>query len=889
MGEPAPDPAPAVVPADVADPVVAPDGVDAALDSPLAHLVDRSRSLVLSADAGLRLRYVGGRLAHERVPDDDRTWDALRGEVLTRPALLVEAARAVLASAQARRFDLVDAGTVVDTVVLPVLDRPDGPAGGVLVLGSDVSARGLLDRRVAALAAVAGDGTLRGVGLGELVADAMAVYARTLVVVRIGTGAPFDAGSAHHPDAEVRDRLQDALDAAGPDLDLGLAELAAGLAVGAAAAFTVPDLLRVVGSPHALRHVLGGLDAHGVLVWSLQGVYGPLGVLVMVLLGGARVLPDPDAGERHFLGGLVARAAMGVELGVLAEQVDVATEALFETQARFRSAFDDAPVGMAVALGGGPRAGTLVEVNAALQVLLDLRWSDLMGATLVDLVHPDDRPVCAALVERLLAGEESRGVCEARLVRGDGDVVWVHLAVQVADGGGGQGDLIVHAEDVTSTRAVREELAHQAMHDTLTQLPNRHLAADHLRLALADLARHDGGRVAVLFADLDRFKEVNDTYGHPAGDQVLVEVARRLRSIVREGDTAARWGGDEIVVVCPHVADVPAARRLAERLRDALGAPIVIDVDGLEVQVRVGVSVGVTVTGEGTHDVDRVLREADAAMYEAKRRGRGRVEVFDPAWGARAEERARVLRQVRRALGDGRLTLRHQPVVDLGSGRVLGIEVSVALDEVGADDVVRDVEDSALLHPVGEWLVASGLRQLGRWRRSGLVDRSTFVLARAPGRLLESLAGTGALVRAARAAGAPRANLVVAVPASAVLVGDVREALVGVARQGIGVCVDLEADVRSPEGLGAPVRVVRAPADLLASGGLRHDPLLAVGRRRQGGADRLLVAVGVRTADEVVAAAAHGFHAGQGPWFADPSSPEDLERRLGDGRVIPSG
>ncbi|GAA4629282.1 diguanylate cyclase domain-containing protein [Cellulomonas oligotrophica] len=888
MGEPGPEHARGVV-GDPTLPVVATAGVDAVLDDPLPYLAARARMIVLATDADARARFVGGRLAHRTAPAGTAPWVVRPGEPVAGPAALLDAVRDVLAGDRGRRFELVDGAEVLDVVVLPVLDGADGPVRGTLVLGADVSAQRVLDRRVTAVAALTADGTLRGAPLGEAVAASLATYASTLVLARVGAGAPFDAGRVQHPDPDVRARLQDALDAAGPDLDLGLAELADGLAPGHHAARAVPDLLRAVGSPPALRDALADLGAHGVLLWSLQGVYGTLGVLAMVLLADARVPLEPDPGERDFLGAMATRAAMGIELGVLAEQVDVATEALFETQARFRSAFDDAPVGMAVALGAGPRAGTLVEVNAALQSLLDLRWSDLMGATLVDLVHPDDRPVCAALVERLLAGEESRGTCEARLVRGDGDVVWVHLAVQVADGGGGQGDLIVHAEDVTSTRAVREELAHQAMHDTLTQLPNRHLAADHLRLALADLARHDGGRVAVLFADLDRFKEVNDTYGHPAGDQVLVEVSRRLRSLVREGDTAARWGGDELVVVCPRVADVPSARRLAERLRDALGAPIVIDVDGLEVQVRVGVSVGVTVTGERTDDVDRVLREADAAMYEAKRRGRGRVEVFDPAWGARAEERARVLRQVRRALGDGRLALRHQPVVDLGSGRVLGVEVFVALDEVGVDDVVGQVEDSALLHPVGEWLVASALRQLGRWRRSGLVDRSTFVLARAPGRLLESLAGTGALVRAARAAGVPRANLVVALPVSALLVADVREALAGVARQGLGVCVDLEADVRSPDALGVPVRAVRAPAALLASGALRHDPLLGGRRRRQGDADRLLVAVGVRTAEDVVAAAAHGFHAGQGPWFAEPTSPEDLATRLADGRVTPSG
>jgi diguanylate cyclase (GGDEF)-like protein len=211
---------------------------------------------------------------------------------------------------------------------------------------------------------------------------------------------------------------------------------------------------------------------------------------------------------------------------------------------------------------------------------------------------------------------------EKRYLTRDGDVVWVLLAVSLARD---ELDLpayfIAQIQDVTDARAAQQRLEHRALHDPLTGLPNRDLLMDRLSHSLARGAR-GGTSTAVMFCDLDRFKSVNDTYGHEAGDQLLVAVADRLREVTRPGDTVARLGGDEFVVVVEGVRDLDAVRALAERVRRAMAEPVRVGAR----TVRTDASIGVAVAA-AEDDARSVLREADAAMYRAKALGRGRLEV----------------------------------------------------------------------------------------------------------------------------------------------------------------------------------------------------------------------------------------------------------------------
>ncbi|MDP3971349.1 MAG: GGDEF domain-containing protein, partial [Candidatus Nanopelagicales bacterium] len=222
------------------------------------------------------------------------------------------------------------------------------------------------------------------------------------------------------------------------------------------------------------------------------------------------------------------------------------------------------------------------------------------------------------------------------------------------------GGAIVSQVDITWRKNLERQLSHRATHDGLTDLPNRMMLGDRLEQALARAAR-TSSRVAVLFCDLDRFKDINDTLGHAVGDQVLVAVARRLRRCCRRSDWVTRFGGDEFVVVMEEVPDQQVVAEIAGRIKEAITAPVVIG----EQELYFGVSIGVAIR-HGTMDqtaeaVDDLLRDADTAMYRAKEGGRNRIEVFDVEMRERASERLEILPDLHRAVERGQILAYFQP------------------------------------------------------------------------------------------------------------------------------------------------------------------------------------------------------------------------------------
>jgi diguanylate cyclase (GGDEF)-like protein/PAS domain S-box-containing protein len=314
---------------------------------------------------------------------------------------------------------------------------------------------------------------------------------------------------------------------------------------------------------------------------------------------------------------------MPVVTGAVSTFTDVsesraAARALARSEELFRSAMEHAPVGMAlVALDG-----TLMEVNHSLARLVGYDDAELVGRTFQEITHPDDLDADLDNLGLLTAGTIDHYTMEKRYLTRDGEVVWGLLAVSMArDEQDAPEYYVAQVQDITAARAAQERLEHQALHDPLTGLANRDLLMDRLAHALARSTR-SGGRTVVMFCDLDRFKDVNDTHGHETGDHVLVTVAERLRAAVRPGDTVARLGGDEFVLVAEGVSSPAQQRALAQRVQTVLDQPVVVG--GRE--VRTGASIGVAVAGADA-DVRSVLREADAAMYRAKARGRGRYEL----------------------------------------------------------------------------------------------------------------------------------------------------------------------------------------------------------------------------------------------------------------------
>jgi diguanylate cyclase (GGDEF)-like protein len=286
---------------------------------------------------------------------------------------------------------------------------------------------------------------------------------------------------------------------------------------------------------------------------------------------------------------------------------------------------------------------------------------------------------------------------------------------------------------VIERKRAEERLVHDASHDPLTGLPNRTLLLDRLHAAIARRQRHDTARFAILFIDLDRFKLVNDSLGHAAGDALLVEVGRRLQSALRHGDlsarpvaggapachTLARLGGDEFIVLIEDLARPADAVRIGERLIEALGRPVTIDGQEIYVTASVGIATG---TAEYATAED-ILRDADLAMYRAKACGRSRVEVYDRSLHEIAVGRLKLENDLRRAVRDQEFVLHYQPIVALDSQEVVGFEALVRWRH-GADELVYPdrfisaAEETGLILPLGQWVLGEACRTAARWQRA---------------------------------------------------------------------------------------------------------------------------------------------------------------------------
>ncbi len=263
------------------------------------------------------------------------------------------------------------------------------------------------------------------------------------------------------------------------------------------------------------------------------------------------------------------------------------------------------------------------------------------------------------------------------------------------------------------------ELAHLALHDQLTGLPNRALFHDRLGQALTRLGRSERS-VAVLFCDLDRFKVVNDSLGHEAGDLLLLAVAQRLAGVLRAGDTAARFGGDEFVVLCEDVADAGHAVRVAERLSASLTAPFKVG----DEEVYVHTSIGIALAAEPGLRPEVLIRDADAAMYRAKERGGGGFEVFDAEMRERMVRRMSVEHALHRAIERDELRLHYQPQVRMTTGDVVGVEALVRWQHpdrglLGPDEFIGAAEETGLIHELGAWVLETACNQLVRWEAGG--------------------------------------------------------------------------------------------------------------------------------------------------------------------------
>ncbi len=333
----------------------------------------------------------------------------------------------------------------------------------------------------------------------------------------------------------------------------------------------------------------------------------------------------------------------------------------------------------------------------------------------LEMLLPDDREHVMSVHGRSMETLEPFEM-EERIVWPDGQVrTLASWGEVVADAEGKPARMVGICWDITDRKRIEEQLIQEALHDRLTGLPNRALLVDRLAQALEVLPRR-GGPLGVLFIDVDRFKVINDSLGHEAGDEVLLELARRFRTVMRPGDTVARFGGDEFVVLSEDLAHAGEALAIAERLQHETSRPIAL----LDGNVVVTVSTGIALSGSAFDQPSTLLRDADAAMYRAKQNGRARSVVFADEMRDEAMSRLDTEQQLRRALAEDELRLHYQPIVALPAGNVVGLEALVRWQHptrglVLPAEFVPIAEETGLVVPMDDWVLERACRQLAAW------------------------------------------------------------------------------------------------------------------------------------------------------------------------------
>jgi diguanylate cyclase (GGDEF)-like protein/PAS domain S-box-containing protein len=395
-----------------------------------------------------------------------------------------------------------------------------------------------------------------------------------------------------------------------------------------------------------------------------------------------------------------------------------AERALRESEERFRVLAHNVPG--VVYLCRNDERYSMHFLSPAVEELTGLAAEEFLAdrVSFTELYHPEDAPGIAPQVDAAVA--ERRGFhLVYRLRHADGGWRWIEERGQGIYDERGQ---LVYLEgslvDVTERKQFEERLLHHALHDPLTELPNRTLLLDRLHVATQRRRRDDDASFAVLFVDIDRFKLVNDSLGHGLGDQLLVAIAHRLRACLRPGDTIARLGGDEFALVLERLAEPADALRVAERIQGALAAPFLLD--GQEVYSSASIGIAFAPAAHATPE--ELLRDADTAMYQAKARGRGGHVVFDPEMHAHAVARLKLESELRRAVERGELRLLYQPIVALDGGAVAGVEALLRWEHperglLTPESFLDVAAETGVLPAVGAWVLHEACGRLRQWQR----------------------------------------------------------------------------------------------------------------------------------------------------------------------------
>jgi len=571
--------------------------------------------------------------------------------------------------------------------------------------------------------------------------------------------------------------------------------------------------------------------------------------------------------------GLMATTYTGILMGAFLTERTRQVHALQAGEERFQAvaqATNDALWDWDLATGAVWRSAGFFTMSgySAEQVTPEISWW-------VEHIHPDDHERVVRGIYEAIDGGAQEWAAEYRYRRQDGThAVTADRGTVLSDDAGRPTRMIGGMSDITERRQAQEALRHQAFYDALTGLPNRALFTDRLGHALEHDRRRPGYPCAVLFLDLDRFKVINDSLGHAAGDQFLVSTARRLASCLRPKDTAARIGGDEFVILLEDFGGEGDPVRVAERVQAEMSRPL--ELGGQEVSATV--SIGIVLMSAALYDrPEDVLRDADIAMYRAKTGGRARCQVFGAEMHAHAVALLRLETDLRRAVEREQFRLHYQPIVSLESGRITGFEALVRWQHpqrglVGPGEFLPLAEETGLILSLGRWVLREACRQNGRWRRQFPQEPFLTVSINLASRQFAQAALVETITEALEEAGLEASGLGLEITESGIM-EDVEAAAMLSRLRDLGVSVSID-DFGT--GYSSLSRLHSLPLDSLkidrsfvaqmngSDSMIRAVVTLAHGLRID------VVAEGVETAEQLAALRALNCRYGQGYFFSRP-------------------
>lgn len=533
-----------------------------------------------------------------------------------------------------------------------------------------------------------------------------------------------------------------------------------------------------------------------------------------------------------------------------------------------------------------PGHDRIVEANVKACQLLGYSHDEVLTIPM-SAILPNEMP---KLVSLAMASPHSQQglIDEAICLTKRGEIVRSEISAALIDLGNGPG-IAASIREIEQRKISQDGLIYRAFHDPLTGLANRQLFLDRLTIALARSQRHPA-RVAVFFLDLDRFKMVNDSYGHDVGDEVLKALAERIRKALRPSDTPARFGGDEFAILSEDIDSEADAIAIAERVLEATSAPSL----AIDDEIALTVSIGIALSSEGNDQPDVLLRNADAAMYRAKERGKARYELFDEGMRTRARARLRTETSLRQALERKEFRIFYQPEIDLGTGGITTVEALIRWEHpqrgmLEPPAFLTLAEETKLIIPMGSWVLEEACLQAQRWRTVNHHRRALALAVNISARQLGHSDLVDVVARVLTDTGTAPSTLCLEITESAVLEDVDASVKVLLALKGLGVHLAMDDLGKGYTSLSflkrLPVDTVKIDRSFVM--GLNGDSadvaivkaIISMARAL----DLTVIAEGIETVEQRDLLRSLDCQIGQGFYFAHPQSDLAVGKILGAG------